>query len=43
MVIAPRTYAYAALVTFAAAIVSALIVRRRIDTMDLTEVLKARE
>lgn len=43
MVIEPRTYAYATLVTLAAAVVSALIVRRRIDTLDLTEVLKARE
>ena len=43
MVIERRTYAYASLVTLAAAVVSALIVRRRIDTMDLTEVLKARE
>jgi putative ABC transport system permease protein len=43
LVIEPRTYAYATLVTVAAAIVSGLIVRRRIDTMDLTAVLKARE
>jgi putative ABC transport system permease protein len=43
LVIEPRTYAYATLVTVVAAIVSGLIVRRRIDTMDLTEVLKARE
>jgi putative ABC transport system permease protein len=43
LVIAPRTYAYATLVTLGAAVVSALIVRRRIDTMDLGEVLKARE
>ena len=42
-VIQPRTYAFATLVTCAAAVVSALIVRRRIDTMDLTEVLKARD
>jgi putative ABC transport system permease protein len=42
-VIQPRTYAFAALITAAAAVVSALIVRRRIDTMDLSEVLKARE
>lgn len=41
--ILPRTYAFATLVTFVAAAASALIVRRRIDTMDLTEVLKARE
>ena len=43
MVILPRTYAYATLVTLAAAVVSAFIVRRRIDTMDLTAVLKTRE
>lgn len=43
MVIQPRTYAYATLITLAAAVVSAFIVRRRIDTMDLTAVLKTRE
>lgn len=43
MVIAPRTYAYASLVILAAGAVSALVVRRRIDRMDLTAVLKTRE
>jgi putative ABC transport system permease protein len=43
MVIEPRTYAYATLVAVGAAVVSALIVRQRIDAMDLGEVLKARE
>ena len=43
LVIAPRTYAYAALATLAAGIVSALIVRHRIDRLDLVAVLKTRE
>jgi putative ABC transport system permease protein len=43
IIIAPRTYAYATLVTLLAGVVSALIVRRRIDTLDLTAVLKTRE
>ena len=43
VIIQPRTYAYATLVTLVAAIGSALIVRRQIDTMDLTAVLKARD
>lgn len=43
VMIAPRTYAYATLVGLLAGIVSALIVRRRIDTLDLTAVLKTRE
>jgi len=42
-VIENATYARAALVVIGAAIVSALIVRRRIDKLDLIEVLKARE
>ena len=42
-VIAPATYAYAALCVVAAGIFSALIVRRRVDTLDLVGVLKIRE
>jgi putative ABC transport system permease protein len=43
VVVASRTYAYAALVTLAAAAVSAFVVRRRLDHLDLVAVLKARE
>ncbi|HUW27807.1 MAG TPA: FtsX-like permease family protein [Sulfuriferula sp.] len=43
VIVAPRTYAYAALITLAAGIVSALIVRHRIDRLDLVGVLKTRE
>ena len=42
-VILPSTYAYAALCVLAAGLVSALIVRRRVDTLDLVGVLKTRE
>ena len=41
--IAPPTYAFAALCVLAAGVVSALIVRRRVDTLDLVGVLKTRE
>lgn len=43
VVIEPRTYAWAALCVVAAAIASALVVRRRIDRLDLVAVLKTRE
>ncbi|MGZ5095942.1 MAG: hypothetical protein ACXWCH_32925 [Burkholderiales bacterium] len=43
LVIEPRTYAYATVLTMLTGVVSALIVRRRIDTMDLTAVLKTNE
>ena len=43
LVILPGTYAYAGLVTLAAAVLSALVVRRRIDTLDLIAVLKTRD
>jgi len=43
LVILPSTYAYAALVTLAAGLVSALIVRQRIDHLDMVGVLKTRE
>ncbi len=42
-VISSATYAYAALSVFVAGVVSALIVRRRVDTLDLVAVLKTRE
>jgi putative ABC transport system permease protein len=43
VVVAPRTYALAAVVIVAAGVVSALIVRRRVDRLDLVGVLKTRE
>lgn len=43
VIIWPRTYAYAAVAILAAAAVSALIVRRRVDRLDLVAVLKTRE
>jgi putative ABC transport system permease protein len=43
LVIGPTTYLLSAGVTIAAAIASGWIVRRRIDTLDLIEVLKTRE
>jgi putative ABC transport system permease protein len=42
-VVGSRTYAFGAIVTLAAAAVSGLIVRRRLDRLDLVEVLKTRE
>lgn len=43
LIITDTTLAFSSLVVLAAAIVSALIVRRRIDRLDLIEVLKTRE
>jgi putative ABC transport system permease protein len=43
LVISPRTYAFAAATTIVAAIVSGLVVRRRLDRLDLVAVLKTRE
>jgi putative ABC transport system permease protein len=43
IVISPATYAFAALSVLVAGGVSALIVRRRVDTLDLVGVLKTRE
>jgi putative ABC transport system permease protein len=43
LIIAPRTYVFAALCVIAAGLISALIVRRRIDQLDLVAVLKTRE
>jgi putative ABC transport system permease protein len=42
-VVRPGTYAFSAIVVLLAAAVSALLVRRKLDHMDLVEVLKARE
>lgn len=43
VVILPRTYAWAAVCVLAAGVVSALVVRRRIDRLDMVAVLKTRE
>lgn len=43
VVVEPGTYAFALIVFAAASVGSALIVRRRLDHLDLVEVLKARE
>ena len=43
VVIRPATYGYAVLLTLVAAAVSAALVRRRIDRLDLIRVLKTRE
>jgi putative ABC transport system permease protein len=43
LVVQPRTYAFACLVVLIAGVVSALIVRRRVDQLDLVGVLKTRE
>ena len=43
VVIAPSTYAWAALIVLAAGLLSALLVRRQIDRLDLVGVLKVRE
>lgn len=43
VIIAPGTYAFAALAIVGAGILSALIVRRRVDRLDLVGVLKTRE
>ena len=42
-IIAPRTYAFAALIILGSGIVSALIVRHRVDHLDLVSVLKTKE
>jgi putative ABC transport system permease protein len=42
-VIEPATYGFAALVTLVAAVASGLVVRRRIDQLDLVAVLKTKE
>ena len=43
LVVSRRTFAFAAATTIAAAVVSALVVRRRLDRLDLVAVLKTRE
>lgn len=43
LVIGPATYAWAAAVVLAAATLTGLVVRRRLDRLDLVEVLKSRE
>jgi putative ABC transport system permease protein len=43
LIIAPRTYAFAAVVIVVATAVSAMVVRHRLDHLDLVEVLKTRE
>jgi putative ABC transport system permease protein len=43
LVIEPHTYSYAASMVLTAAFVTGLIVRRRVDHLDLVEVLKSRE
>ena len=43
LIIAPRTYAFAALAILIAGIASALVVRHRVDHLDLVAVLKTRE
>jgi putative ABC transport system permease protein len=43
LVLEPSTYAFAALVVLVAAAVSALLVRSRLDKLDLIEVLKTKE
>ena len=43
MTLTPRSYAFGVVVTLAAALLSALLVRRRLDQLDLIAVLKTRE
>lgn len=43
LILEPDTYAFAALVVLIAAVVSGLLVRRRLDRLDLIEVLKTKE
>jgi putative ABC transport system permease protein len=43
VVIAPSTYATAVLIVLAAGVISALLVRRQVDRLDLVSVLKVRE
>ena len=43
VVIQPRTYAWAAICVVAAGVASALVVRRRIDRLDMVAALKTRE
>jgi putative ABC transport system permease protein len=43
VVIQPRTYAWAAICVVVAGVASALVVRRRIDALDMVAALKTRE
>jgi putative ABC transport system permease protein len=43
VIIAPQTYVFAAAAIVVSGLVSALIVRRRIDRLDLVAVLKTRD
>ena len=43
MVSSPKTYAFSATVVLVAAVISALMVRRKLDRLDLVEVLKTKE
>jgi putative ABC transport system permease protein len=43
VMILPRTYAWAAICVFAAGVASALVVRRRVDRLDMVAALKTRE
>jgi putative ABC transport system permease protein len=43
LIITPRSYAFAVVVAIAASLLSALLVRRRLDRLDLIAVLKTRE
>ncbi|MDY7095943.1 MAG: FtsX-like permease family protein [Acidobacteriota bacterium] len=43
LVVAPKTYALAAVTVLVASVVSGLVVRRRLDHLDLVSVLKTRE
>lgn len=43
LIVNRNVYAYASLVVFGAAVLSGLVVRRRIDRLDMIEVLKTRE
>jgi putative ABC transport system permease protein len=43
LVIEPSTYAYGSLIVLSVAVLSALVVRRRIDRLDLVSVLKTRD
>ncbi|GGO85247.1 permease [Marinobacterium nitratireducens] len=43
LILEPSTYAFAALVVLVATLVSSLLVRRRLDKLDLIEVLKTKE
>jgi len=43
LVVSPRTFGFAAATTVVAALISALVVRRRLDRLDLVAVLKTRE